>query len=422
MTVAKSNRKSNSGKSSDSTKKQIDVSELQTLDSRQLDALVSQNKLELSEDATDGEKIHAVIHHHVSQGNSLVGSGTLQVLPDGFGFLRSRWFNYLGGPDDIYVSPSQIRKFRLTNGDIIEGQIRPPKENERFFALLRIFEVNRLDPDEAKNAPDFEELRALSPNERIQMNSDSHGNTCRVVDLIAPVGLGQRGIVVGPPRSGKTRLIADLCETMLEVSPKLYAFMLLVDQRPEEITDLENRLNGTRCEVISSVFDDSSQRHNDVSMMVLERAKRMVELGDDVVLFLDSLTNLARFELGPACLPEHVKPDALNNTRSFLAAAKRTEEVGTLTIISTLTTDSGNEIDGPVTDIIRASANMEIRLDAELVKRRVWPAINIHESQTQQEEQLLGDQYDSACKIRRSLGDKSAVDAMESLLETITSS
>ncbi len=416
MNSTKSNRKSPSSKPADSAKQQVDVTEFQTLDGRQLDALVSQLKLELPDDANDGEKIHAIINYHAANAHSLVGSGTLQVLPDGFGFLRSRWFNYLGGPDDIYVSPSQIRKFQLTNGDMIKGQIRPPKENERFFALLRIFEVNHLDPEEAKSAPDFEEIKALSPVERVQLDSDQLGDTSRVIDLVAPVGLGQRGVIVGPPRSGKTRLIAELCESMLEKQTNLYAFMLLVDQRPEEITDLENRLNGQRCEVISSVFDDASQRHHDVSMMVLERAKRMVELGGDVVLFLDSLTNLARFELGPGCSPEQIKPDLLSNTRSFLAAAKRTEEAGSLTIISTLTVDSSNEVDNIVAEVLRSSANMEIRLDAELVKRRVWPSVNIHESQTQQEEQLLGEKYDYVCKLRRSLGDLTAVEAMESLL------
>ena len=275
--------------------KEIHVAEFQNLDSRQLNALISQRKLSLSEDASDSDKIHAVVDYHSSLGHKLIGTGTLQVLPDGFGFLRSRWFNYLGGPDDIYVSPSQIRKFGLSNGDLVEGHIRQPKENERFFALLRVCKVNQLDPGEAKNTIHFEDLRSSPSDEVIILENESSSDLCRIVDLISPIGFGQRGLIVGPPRSGKTRMLAQLCESMLESCSDIYAFVLLVDQRPEEINELEDRLNGTRCEVISSVFDENAQRHNDVSMMVLERAKRKVELGDDVVIFLDSLTKLAGF-------------------------------------------------------------------------------------------------------------------------------
>jgi len=406
---------------SDSASRYVDVSEYQCLDSRQLNALLSQHKLELPRDASDADKIRAVIDQHVKAGDLLVGSGTLQVLPDGFGFLRSRWFNYLGSPDDIYVSPSQIRKFRLTNGDVVKGQIRPPKENERFFALLRVESVNQLEPERAADAPDFDELKALVPKVAFNLE-ESSDDLSRVVDLIAPIGLGQRGIIVGPPRSGKTRLMKNLCQSVVEKHADIYTFMLLVDQRPEEVTELENELNGDRCEVISSIIDSNSQRHNDVAMMVFSKAKRMVELGKDVVIFLDSLTKLAHFELGPGFSASHLESDALSGTLSFLAAAKRTEEAGTLTLISTLAVDSSHELDEPIARILRNTANLEIQLDSDLVKRRIWPAINLHESQSQQEESLLGERYEQVCKLRRSLCDRSASESMEWLLAKLKGS
>ncbi|QEG24510.1 transcription termination factor Rho [Mariniblastus fucicola] len=400
----------------------VDVSEYQKLDDRQLNALLSQHKISVDKDASSAGKIRAVIDRQISLGHKLVGAGTLQVLPDGFGFLRSRWFNYLGGPDDIYVSPSQIRKFSLTNGDLVSGQIRPPKENERFFALLRVLKVNDMEPSKAIEAPEFDDLSPLAPNRQILTGAPDSDDSCRIVDLVSPIGFGQRGIIVSPPRSGKTRMVEQLCQGMLNSDSNVYAYVLLVDQRPEEITELERKLNGPRCEVISSVFDESSFRHHDVAMMVLEKAKRMVELGEHVVIFLDSLTNLARFELGPGYLANRLEPDSLPRTRSFLASARLTEEAGSLTIIGTLTTNSTNELDDLIAEILRSTSNMEIQLDHELVKRRIWPAINVHLSQCQQEEVLLGDQYGAVCKLRRKLGDLSAPEAMDLLLSKIESS
>lgn len=398
----------------------VDVAEFQNLDQRQLDALISQQKINVPADASDSEKVHALIDHHAARGDKLIGSGTLQVLPDGFGFLRSRWFNYLGGPDDIYVSPSQIRKFRLANGDSVEGQIRLPKENERFFALLRVFKVNQLDPGDAKATPHFDDLRPLPSNKAIVLDNSS--DLCRIVDLISPLGYGQRALVVGPARSGKTRILSELCEAVLEGSKKLYAFMLLVDQRPEEVNELEDRLNGPRCEVISSVFDENTQRHNDVSMMVLEKAKRKVEAGEDVIIFLDSLSKLAGFELERESRSKQSSGETLIETRAFLAAAKQTESAGTLTIISSLTVDESNEQDAFVAETLRATANMEIALDEELVKRRIWPAIDLHHSQARLEEELLGDRYKSVCKLRRAIGGLDSVDAAQNLLERIEQS
>ena len=429
MTFAKSNpntdKTAKNGKLSrepqSNSETHVDISPYQRLDSRQLNALLSQHKIEVPADTDDSGKIRAAIEHHVSCGDVLVGSGTLQVLPDGFGFLRSRWFNYLGSPDDIYVSPSQIRKFRLTNGDLVSGQIRPPKDNERFFALLRVQSVNQLEPERASDADDFDDLKALVPNVPVELGK-SPNTSCQIVDLIAPVGFGQRCVVVGPPRSGKTRLIRNLCEGFLAAHNEVYAFVLLIDQRPEEITELENTLNGDRCEVISSVMDNNSQRHNDVAMMVLSKAKRMVELGENVAIFLDSLTNLASFELGPGFSASQLESDSLTQTRSFLADAKRTENAGTLTIISTLTVDSNNELDEPIARILRNAANLEIQLDSELVKRRIWPAIDLHQSQSQQEETLLGKKYEQVCKLRRLLCDKSLPEAMDWLLAQLKES
>ena len=403
------------------SEKFVDVTEFQNLGSRQLDALVSQHKLDIPSDASDSEKVHALIDYHAARGEKLKGSGTLQVLPDGFGFLRSRWFNYLGGPDDIYVSPSQIRKFGLGNGDTVEGQIRLPKENERFFALLRVFKVNQLDPEDAKATPHFDDLRSVSSNRPIVLESQQ-SDLCRIVDLIAPLGFGQRGLIVGPARSGKTRILTELCESTLEASREIYAFMLLVDQRPEEINELEDRLNGPRCEVISSVFDENTQRHNDVSMMVLEKAKRKVEAGEHVILFLDSLSKLAGFELQREVRPNQNSGETLIETRSFLASAKQTESEGTLTIISTLTVDESNEQDAFVAETLRATANMEIALDEKLVRRRIWPAIDLHRSQTRLEEELLGDRYKKVCQLRGVIGGLDSVAAMQNLLERIAQS
>ena len=411
-----------SARKSSPTETFVDVTEYQKLDGRQLNALLSQYKISIDQDSASEDKIRAVLQHHLGLGDKLVGSGTLQILPDGFGFLRSRWFNYLGGPDDIYVSPSQIRKFKLTNGDVVEGQIRPPKDNERFSALLRVFTVNGLDPERASKVPQFDTLSPLSPNTRIKLDSSDANSTCRIIDLIAPVGFGQRAIIASPPRSGKTKLIRHLCKEVAAKYPQAHIFVLLVDQRPEEITETEDLLEADRCEVISSVFDETTFRHNDVAMMVQEKAKRMVEIGDDVVIFVDSLTKLARFELGQGYPSSRLESDSLTKTRAFLGSAKRTSDAGTLTIIGALEIESSNELDEAIAEVLRPTANLEIRLDRELVQRRIWPAINIHASQTRQEETLLGESYDSVCKLRRSLGDLSSAEAMEKLLEQIEGS
>lgn len=400
----------------------VDVADYQKLDEQHLDALLSQYKVSLGKDADCTDKVRAVIGHQVANGKKLVGSGTLQVLPDGFGFLRSRWFNYLGGPDDIYVSPSQIRKFSLTNGDVVEGQIRPPKDNERFFALLKVFKVNELAPDQAVEAPQFDDLSPLAPDSPLLLGSKDSNDSCRIVDIMSPVGFGQRSTIVGPPRSGKTRLVEHLCKAALDGYSSLYSFVLLVDQRPEEIAELKDSLDGNRCEVISSVFDESSFRHHDVAMMVLEKAKRMVELGDDVVIFIDSLTNLARFELGSGFSAKDLDVDSLPRTRSFLASARRTKDAGSLTIIGTLNSDSSSDLDDAIADSLRSTSNMEVLLDHELVKRRIWPAINVHRSQSQQEEILLGDNYKAVCKLRRKIGDMSSAEAMDFLLDNIENS
>lgn len=420
---SKSHRKpASSSKEKDKPVTYVDVAEYQRLDDRQLDALMSQNKIQVGQDTDSTGKIRALIDYQVSLGNSLVGSGTLQILPDGFGFLRSRWFNYLGGPDDIYVSPSQIRKFKLTNGDVVEGQVRPPKENERFFALLKVFKVNELDPAKASEIPQFSDLSPLAPENQILLGSEESSESCRILDLIAPIGFGQRSIIVGPPRSGKTRLVEQLCTAALAANSEVYVFALLVDQRPEEIAELERKLNGNRCEVISSVFDESSYRHHDVAMMVLEKAKRMVELGENVIIFLDSLTNLARFELVPGATVENLDADSLPQTRNFLASAKLTKDAGSLTIVGTLTSDSDSELDDAITEILRSTSNMEVLLDHELIKRRIWPAINVHRSSSQQEEVLLTDRYKQVCKLRRKIGDLSAAEAMDFLLEKVEGS
>jgi len=352
----------------------------------------------------------------------MFGEGTLQILPDGFGFLRSPEYHYLSCPDDIYVSPSQIRKFNLRNGAIVTGQIRPPKENERYFALLRVEKVNGVDPNDNARKIQFDELTPLHPDARIMMEHDPTDYSTRVVDMIAPIGFGQRGLVVSPPRAGKTMLLQNMARAVLSNYPDAYVIMLLIDERPEEVTDMEREVKGKNCEVISSTFDEPASRHIQVAEMVLEKAKRLVESGVDVVIFLDSITRLGR-AWNSECpqsgktLSGGLDANALQKPKAFFGSARKLEEGGSLTILATALVDTGSKMDDVIFEEFKGTGNMEIVLDRRLVDRRIWPAIDINQSGTRREEKLLdAEEYERICMIRRVLSELNSPDAMEMLV------
>jgi transcription termination factor Rho len=351
----------------------------------------------------------------------MFGEGTLEILPDGFGFLRSPDYHYLSCPDDIYVSPSQIRRFGLRNGVTVSGQIRPPKENERYFALLRVEAINYEDPNLMSDKVFFDDLTPLHPNARIVMEYSPDDVETRVVDMITPIGFGQRGLIVSPPRAGKTILMQKMAKAVLANFTDAYVMMLLIDERPEEVTDMEREVKGKNCEVISSTFDEPSARHVQVSEMVLEKAKRMVEYGRDVVIFLDSITRLAR-AWNSECpqsgkiLSGGLDANAMQNPKRFFGSARKVEEGGSLTIVATALVETGSRMDEVIFEEFKGTGNMEIVLDRKLVDRRIWPAIDINRSGTRREEMLMDpEEYRRVCILRRVLNDMNAPDAMELL-------
>jgi transcription termination factor Rho len=371
------------------------------------------------------ELIFKILKERVKLNGLMYGEGTLEVLPDGFGFLRSPDYHYLSCPDDIYVSPSQIRRFGLKTGATVSGQIRPPKENERYFALLRVEAINFQDPNLVANKVPFDELTPLHPDERIRMEVAADEVSMRVVDMIVPIGFGQRGLIVSPPRAGKTILMQKMAKAALTNYPDLYVFMLLIDERPEEVTDMERQVKGPNCEVISSTFDESAARHIQVSEMVLEKSKRMVEYGYDVLIFLDSITRLAR-AWNSECpssgklLSGGVDANALQRPKRFFGSARKVEEGGSLTIIGTALVDTGSRMDEVIFEEFKGTGNQEIVLDRKLVDRRIWPAIDINKSGTRKEEMLLDpDEYRLICVLRRVVNSMNPPDAMELLVNQL---
>jgi transcription termination factor Rho len=352
----------------------------------------------------------------------MYGEGTLEILPDGFGFLRSPDYHYLSCPDDIYVSPSQIRRFGLQTGATVSGQIRPPKENERYFALLRVEAINYQDPNFITDKIAFDDLTPLHPNQRIVMETDASEVSTRIIDLICPIGFGQRGLIVSPPRAGKTILLQKMARSVIKNYPEAYVIMLLIDERPEEVTDMEREVKGRNCEVISSTFDEPSSRHVQVQQMVLEKAKRMVEYGVDVVIFLDSITRLAR-AWNAECpqsgkiLSGGLDSNAMQKPKAFFGSARKVEEGGSLTILATALVDTGSRMDEVIFEEFKGTGNMEIVLDRKLVDRRIWPAIDINRSGTRREEILMDpEEYRRVCVLRRVMNDMNAPDAMELLV------
>ena len=366
--------------------------------------------------------IFSILRQRVKKSGLMYGEGTLEILPDGFGFLRSAEHHYLSCPDDIYVSPSQIRRFGLRTGAVVSGQIRPPKENERYFALLRVEAINYQDPNVLQRKVPFDDLTPVHPGVRVIMEWDPKDLSTRVVDLIAPIGFGQRGLIVSPPRAGKTIMMQQMAKAVLHNYPEAYVIMLLVDERPEEVTDMEREVKGKNCEVISSTFDEPSSRHVQVSEMVIEKAKRMVEFGIDVVIFLDSITRLAR-AWNTECpqsgkiLSGGLDANALQAPKRFFGSARKVEEGGSLTIIATALIDTGSRMDEVIFEEFKGTGNLEIVLDRRLVDRRVWPAIDITQSGTRREEILMDpEEYQLVCLMRRALSELNPPDAMEQLV------
>ena len=364
--------------------------------------------------------IFQILKAQTEQSGFIFSEGVLEVLPDGFGFLRAPDYNYLPGPDDIYVSPSQIRKFDLQTGDTVSGQIRPPKEGERYFALIKVEAVNFEAPEQARDKLFFENLTPLYPQERFRLETSAENLAGRVMDLMTPIGKGQRGLIVAAPRTGKTMLLQSIAQSISANQPEVYLIVLLIDERPEEVTDMQRSVDG---EVIASTFDEPAQRHVQVAEMVIEKAKRLVEHRKDVVILLDSITRLARAY--NAVIPPSGKilsggldSNALQKPKRFLGAARNIEEGGSLTIMATALIDTGSRMDDVIFEEFKGTGNMEIHLDRKLVDKRVFPAIEIQKSGTRKEELLLPrEDLNRIWVLRKVLNPLSSVEAMELLLD-----
>ena len=369
--------------------------------------------------------IFGILKAHAKKGEDISGNGVLEILQDGFGFLRSGDSSYLAGPDDIYVSPSQIRRFNLRTGDTISGKIRPPKDGERYFALLKVNEINFEPPEAAKNKVLFENLTPLFAHERLKLeigNGTTEDLTPRVIDLVAPIGRGQRGLIVSPPKAGKTVMLQSIAHSLALNHPDCYLMVLLIDERPEEVTEMERSVKG---EVISSTFDEPATRHVQVAEMVIEKAKRLVEHKIDVVILLDSITRLARAynTVVPASgkvLTGGVDANALQKPKRFFGAARKIEEGGSLTIIATALIETGSRMDDVIYEEFKGTGNMEIHLDRRIYEKRIFPAININRSGTRREELLTdSDELQKMWILRKLLNPMDEVAAMEFLLERL---
>ncbi|MGI8671239.1 MAG: transcription termination factor Rho [Luteitalea sp.] len=368
------------------------------------------------------ELIFQILKAQTEQSGFIFSEGVLEVLPDGFGFLRAPDYNYLAGPDDIYVSPSQIRKFDLQTGDTISGQIRPPKDGERYFALIKVEAVNFEAPEFARNKIFFENLTPLYPQARFTLETTRDNLSGRVLDLMTPIGKGQRGLIVAPPRTGKTMLLQSIAQSVVQNHPEVYLIVLLIDERPEEVTDMQRSVRG---EVISSTFDEPAQRHVQVAEMVIEKAKRLVEHKKDVLILLDSITRLARAYnsvVPPSgkVLSGGVDSNALQKPKRFFGAARNIEEGGSLTIIATALVDTGSRMDEVIFEEFKGTGNMEIHLERKLVDKRVFPAIDIQKSGTRKEELLIPkDDLNRIWVLRKVINPLSSTESMELLLDKL---
>ena len=400
----------------------LHIAELQRMSILELLAIAEQEDLTEVVGMKKQDLIFKILKARTKINGLMFGEGTLEILPDGFGFLRSPDYHYLPCPDDIYVSPSQIRRFGLKTGATVAGQIRPPKENERYFALLRVEAINGQDPNLVTAKVSFDDLTPLHPNRRLTLSNDQTKDlSTRVVDLLAPIGMGQRGLIVSPPKAGKTILLKQLAKATMLNHPDAYVIVLLIDERPEEVTDMEREIRGPNCEVISSTFDEPPSRHIQVSEMVIEKAKRMVEYGDDVIIYLDSITRLARawnteVPHSGKILTGGVDANALQHPKRFFGAARNVEDGGSLTIVATALVDTGSKMDEVIFEEFKGTGNTELYLDRRMVEKRVWPAIDINRSGTRREELLFDeDELQRIWVLRRVLNDMNPVEAMELL-------
>ena len=412
----KSGQKSNSRKQGNT----LNISELKEMSIQKLTQVAKDLSVAGATGMRKQELIFQILKAQTEQSGFIFSEGVLEVLPDGYGFLRAPDYNYLPGPDDIYVSPSQIRKFDLQTGDTVSGQIRPPKEGERYFALIKVEAVNFEAPDQARNKLFFENLTPLYPEERVKLETGGDNLSARVMDLMTPIGKGQRGLIVASPRTGKTMLLQNIAQSVSANHPEVYLIVLLIDERPEEVTDMQRSVDG---EVISSTFDEPAQRHVQVAEMVIEKAKRLVEHKKDVLIVLDSITRLARAYntvIPPSgkVLSGGLDSNALQKPKRFFGAARNIEEGGSLTIMATALVDTGSRMDDVIFEEFKGTGNMEIHLDRKLVDKRVFPAIDIQKSGTRKEELLIDkDDLNRVWVLRKVLAPLSPVEAMELLLD-----
>ncbi len=400
----------------------MNLKELKEKKITDLAAIAKDLKVEGAAGLRKQDLIFAILNATAEKNHAIFGEGVLEILPDGFGFLRAPDANYLPGPDDIYVSPSQIRRFNLRTGDTVSGQIRPPKEGERYFALLKVSEVNFEDPAVARDKTLFDNLTPLYPQERLKLEAAHDNLSTRVMDLVTPVGKGQRGLIVAPPRTGKTMLLQNIANSITTNHPEVYLIVLLIDERPEEVTDMQRSVRG---EVISSTFDEPATRHVQVAEMVIEKAKRLVEHKRDVVILLDSITRLARAYntvVPPSgkILSGGVDSNALHKPKRFFGAARNIEEGGSLTILATALVDTGSKMDEVIFEEFKGTGNMEVHLDRKLVDKRTFPAIDINKSGTRREELLIDKtSLQRIWLLRKVLSSMNVVDCMEFLLEKL---
>jgi transcription termination factor Rho len=403
---------------------EIAVRDLKAMSMPQLHETARELGIEEYANLKKQDLIFLVLQRGIERAGSIYGEGTLEILPDGFGFLRSPDYSYLPGPDDIYVSPSQIRKFGLRTGDSVQGHVRPPKEGERYFALLKVESVNGESPEVARERIMFDNLTPLFPDERLRLETDSQEVSARIVDLIAPIGKGQRGLIVAAPFTGKTVLLQKIANSIATNHPEVAVIVLLIDERPEEVTDMQRSVDG---EVIASTFDEPPERHIQVSEMVLEKARRLVEHKRDVVILLDSITRLARAYniIVPASgkvLSGGVDSNALQRPKRFFGAARKVEEGGSLTILATALVDTGSRMDEVIFEEFKGTGNMEIHLDRRLMEKRVFPAIDVQKSRTRREELLLEDEERQRIYLLlRVLGPLETAEATELLIKKLKS-
>ena len=400
----------------------MDLIELKKLKISELTNMAKEFHIEGASGMRRQDLIFSLLQAHSERNGLIYGQGVLETLPDGFGFLRAPDANYLPGPDDIYISPSQIRRFNLRTGDTIAGQIRPPKDTERYFALLKVEKVNHEDPELAREKILFDNLTPLYPDERVKLETKSDNYSSRILDLMTPLGKGQRGLIVAPPRTGKTMLLQNIANSVSANDKKIHKIVLLIDERPEEVTDMQRSVDA---EVISSTFDEPQQRHVQVAEMVIEKAKRLVEHKLDVLILLDSITRLARAYnsvVPPSgkILSGGLDSNALQKPKRFFGAARNIEEGGSLTIIATALVDTGSRMDEVIFEEFKGTGNMEIHLDRKLTDRRVFPSIDINRSGTRKEELLIEEaDLNRIWILRKLLAPLTPVDSMEFLLEKI---